>query len=176
MAATPPKNTIVNPTLVGVGAGGAAGVSQTRSGKGLARTDGFQVSSNLNVRRPQRVRLPRVAAGDDIAGALPADAINATALKDTASKRRRAGPSARKRKEARTAQEVPAAIDNEVESANEDANIAPDDDNDAGPTTPEVSDYEGGVHGDDDDSAESVTLRPTAKSQPPASAENVTGG
>ncbi len=99
-----------------------------------------------------------MAAGDDIAGALPADAIDATALKDTASKRRHAGPSARKRKEARTAQEVPAAIDDEVESADEDADIAPDDDNDAGPTTPEVSDDEGGVHGDDDDSAESYTL------------------
>jgi hypothetical protein len=41
---------------------------------------------------------------------------------------------------------------------------------------PEVSDDEGGVHGDDDDSAKSVTLRPTAKSQPPASVENVTSG
>jgi hypothetical protein len=117
-----------------------------------------------------------VAAGDDIAGALPADAINATVLKDTVSKQRRAGPSACKRKEARTAQEVPAAINDEVESADEDADIAPDDDDDAGPTMPEVSDDEGGVHGDDDDSAESVTLQPTAKSQPPASAENVTGG
>jgi hypothetical protein len=147
-----------------------------RSGKGLARTDGFQVSSNLDVRRPQRARLPQVAAGNDIAGAPPANAINATALKDTASKRRRAGPSACKRKEARTAQEVPTAIDDEVESADKDADIAPDDDDNAGPTTPEVSDDEGGVHSDNEDSAKSVTLRPTTKSQPPASAENVIGG
>ncbi len=117
-----------------------------------------------------------MTAGNDIAGALPADAIDATALKDMVSKRRRAGPSACKRKEARTVQEVPAAIDDEVESADKDADIAPDDDDDAGPTTPEVSNDDCGVHGDNNDSAKSVTLRPTAKSQPLASAENVTGG
>ncbi len=40
MAAMPPKKTIVNPTLVGVDAGGAAGVSQ-KSGKGPVEMDGF---------------------------------------------------------------------------------------------------------------------------------------
>ncbi len=40
MAATPPKKTIVNPTLVRVDAGGAAGGSQ-KSGKELVKTDVF---------------------------------------------------------------------------------------------------------------------------------------
>jgi hypothetical protein len=81
MAATPPKKTIVNPTLVGVDAGGAAGGSRTRSGKGLVETDSFRVSANFDTRVPRRARLPQVAAGDDIASGLPANAINATALK-----------------------------------------------------------------------------------------------
>jgi hypothetical protein len=105
------KKTTVNPTLVRVDVVGAARVSRTRSGKGLVRTDGFRVSSNLNVRGPKRVRLTRVAVGNDIASATPADVSNAIALKDTASKWRRAGPSACKRKEARAVQEVLSAID-----------------------------------------------------------------
>ena len=40
MAATPPKKMIVNPTLVRVDAGGAAGGSQ-KSGKELVKTDVF---------------------------------------------------------------------------------------------------------------------------------------
>ena len=53
MAATPPKKSIVNPALVGVDAVGAAGVSRTRSGKGLVKTNVFRVSSNLDARVPR---------------------------------------------------------------------------------------------------------------------------
>jgi hypothetical protein len=81
MAPTPPKKTIVNPTLVGVDAGGAAGGSRTRSGKGLVETDSFRVSANFDTRVPRHARLPQVAAGDDIAGGLPANVIDATTLK-----------------------------------------------------------------------------------------------
>jgi hypothetical protein len=42
--------------------------------------------------------------------------------------------------------------------------------------TPEVSDNEGGVQGDNNDIAKSVTPRPTTRSQPPTNVKGVTGG
>ena len=68
MAATPPKKSIVNPTLVGVDAVGTAGVSLTRSGTGLVKTDVFRVSSNL-----RRARLARRAASTDATALGPTD-------------------------------------------------------------------------------------------------------
>jgi hypothetical protein len=157
MAATSPKKTIVNPTLVGVDAGGAAGVSQ-KSGKGPVETDEFQVSSNLDVRVPRRTRLPQLAVGNNFTAPVLADATDALVLQDAMPKRRCAGPSSRKRKQARAANEVSAAIDND-ESVEEVVNAAPDNDGGANPSTPEVSDDKGGVKEDGNSSAESVTPR-----------------
>jgi hypothetical protein len=159
MAATPPKKTIVNPTLVGVDAGGTAGGSRMRSGKGQVETDSFRVSANFDARVPRRARLPQVAMGDDIAGGLPADMIDMTALKGlqdpTPAKRRREGPSACKRKEARAAYEAP--LHAEVDAVN----AAPNEDGDnkvshANIATPEVSDDEGPGGEGDDSSTESA--------------------
>jgi hypothetical protein len=173
MAATPPKKTIVNPTLVGVDAGGAAGVS-LKSGKGPVETDGFRVSSNLDARVPRRTRLPRLAAGDDFIAPVPADATDALVLQDAKPKRHRAGPSSRKRKQARAANEVSAAINND-KSVNEVVNAAPDNDGGANLLTPEVSNDEGGVEEDDDSRAESVTPQLNPKPQPLASTKGETG-
>ncbi len=155
MATTPPKKPIVNPTLVGVDAGGAAVVSR-KSGKGPVKSDGFRVSSNLNARVLRRTRLPRLAAGDNFTAPVPADATDVLVLQDAMPKRRHAGPSSRKHKQARAANEISAAVDND-ESVNEVVNAAPDDDGGANPSTPEVSDDKGGVEEDDDSSAKSVT-------------------
>ncbi len=173
MAATPPKKTIVNPTLVGVDAGGAARVSR-KSGKGPVVTDGFQVSSNLDARVPQCTRLPRLAAGNNFTAPVPADATDALVLQDATPKRRRAGPSSRKRKQARAANEVSAAVDNN-KSVDEVVNAAPDDDRGADILMPEVSNDEGGVEEDNDSSAESVTPQLNPKPQPLAIAKGETG-
>jgi hypothetical protein len=123
-----------------------------RSGKGLVETDSFRVSVNFDARVPRRARLPRVAAGDDIAGGLPANAINATALKGlqdpTPAKRRREGPSKRKRKEVRAAYEAPPHA--EVDAVDATPNKDGDDEvSDADIATPEVSHDEGpGGEGD----------------------------
>ncbi len=97
--------------------------------------------------------MPRVAAGVDIAGGLPADVIDTTALKglqDPApAKRRQEGPSMRKRKEARAAYEAPphAEVDAVDVAPNEDGD---DEVSDTDIATPEVSDDEGpGGEGDD---------------------------
>ncbi len=173
MAATPPKKMIVNPTLVGVDAGGAAGVSQ-KSGKGPVETDGFQVSPNLNAGVPQRTRLPRLAAGDNFTAPVPADTTDALMLQDATPKRRCAGPSSCKRKQERAANEVSAAVDNK-ESVDKVVNATPDDDWGANLSTPEKSDDEGGVEEDDDSSAESVTPQLNPKPQPLAIAKGETG-
>jgi hypothetical protein len=173
MAAMPPKKKIVNPMLVGVDAGGAAGVSR-KSGKGPVETDGFRVSSNLNARVPRRTRLPQLVAGNDFTAPVPADATDALVLQDAKPKRRHAGPSSRKRKQARVANEVSAAVDND-KSVDEVVITAPDDNGGADLSTPEVSDDEGGVKEDDDSSAESVTPQLNSKPQPLASAKGETG-
>ncbi len=166
MAATPPKKTIVNLTLVRVDAGGTAGGSRTRSGKGLVKTDSFQVSTNFDARVPQRARLPRVAAGDDIAGGLPADAINATTLKGlqdpTPAKRRQEGPSTRKRKEVRAAYKAPphAEVDAVDAAPNKDGD---DEVSDANIATPEVSDDKGPGGEGDNSSTESAPPRSIPK-------------
>jgi hypothetical protein len=99
----------VNPTFVGVDAVGAAGVSRTRSGKGLVTTDVFRVSGNLDAGSRQ-TRLARRAAGSDAKALVPTDDVAALAPTDatdgigrqaaTLTKRRRVGLSARKRKQA----------------------------------------------------------------------------
>jgi hypothetical protein len=173
MAATPPKKTIVNPTLVKVDAGGAEGVSQ-KSEKGPAETDGFRVSSNLDAKVPRRTRLPRLAAGDDFTAPVPADATDALVLQDATPKRHCAGPSSRKRKQARAVNEVSAAINND-KSVDKVVNAAPDDDGGANLSTTEVSNDEGGVKEDDDSSAESLTPQLNPKPQPLAIAKGETG-
>ena len=108
MSAKPPTEAIVNPTLVGVSAGGAAEGTRTRSGRGLVQADLLRVSANQDkVPVPTRKRLPRAAAGDAVAEAIVPEAIGATATEPVTPRRRRAGPSARKRKEARTTPQVP---------------------------------------------------------------------
>ncbi len=168
-----PKKTIVNPTLVGVDVGDAAGVSQ-KSGKGPVKTDGFRVSSNLNARVPRRTRLPRLVAGNDFTAPVPADATDALVLQDATPKRRHADPSSRKRKQARASNEFSSAIDNN-ESVEEVVNAAPDDDRGANLLTPEVSDDGGGVEEDEKSSAESVTPQLNPKPQPLATAKGETG-
>lgn len=144
----------MNPTLVGVGAGGAAGESRTRAGPRLARTDAFRVSANLD-RVPRR--LTRKAAGRDTTKMMPVEAITAITTERGTPKRRRAGVSARKRKEARTTPTAPPVADADPEGVEEDDAAALDDGaSDPIPTTPEVSDDEGGAHWEDDDSANSA--------------------
>ena len=63
MSATPSTEAIVNPTLVGVSAEGAA---RTRSRQRLPKTNVFCVRSNI---------LPQVDAGDDPAKAIVAKVI-----------------------------------------------------------------------------------------------------
>ncbi len=105
---------------------------------------------------------------------MPADATDALVLQDVMPKRRRVGPSSRKRKQARAANEVSAAVDND-ESVNEVVNAAPDDDGGANLSTPEVSNDEGGVREDNDSSAKSVTPQLNPKPQPLATAKGETG-
>jgi hypothetical protein len=173
MAATTPKKTIVNATLVRVDAGGAAGVSR-KSGKGPVETDGFRVSSNLDARVPRHTRLPRLVAGNDFTAPVPADATDALVPQDAKPKRRHAGPSLRKRKQARAANEVSAAVDND-KSVDKGVNAAPDNDGGADLSTPEVSNDEGSVEEDDNSSAESITPQLNPKPQPLASAKGETG-
>jgi hypothetical protein len=173
MAATPLKKDIVNPTLVGVGAGGIAEGPRMRAGPRLAKTDGFRVSSNLDARLPQRVKLIRKAAGDDTARDTPAEAITLTATERVTPKRRRAGVSAHKRKEARTTPTVPVAAYADPEEADEEDVAAPDD---GILTRLEVSDDEGGAQGDDDDSPASVNPWPTQHSKLPTITQGETIG
>jgi hypothetical protein len=172
MAATPPRKMIVNPTLAGVDAGGAAGVSR-KSGKGPVKMDGFQVSSNLNARVSRHTRLPRLAVGDNFTAPVPADATDALVLQDAMPKRRRAGPSLLKRKQSRAANEVSAAVNND-KSLDKAVKAAPDNDRGANPLTPEVSNDEGGVEEDDNSSAESVTPQLNPTPQPLAIAKGET--
>jgi hypothetical protein len=112
MSATPATEAIVNPTLVGVSAGGAAEGAWTRSGGRLVKTYLFRVSSNRDT-VPRRTRLPRTAAGNTVAEAIAHEVISAKATEQATPKRHRAGPSARKRKEVRTTAVVPDRV-NEV--------------------------------------------------------------
>jgi hypothetical protein len=172
MAATPPKKSIVNPTLVRLDAEGAAGVSRTRSGKGLVKTDSFRVSSNLDAGVPRRARLPRGAAGDDIVSTRPADAVEVTTVnklqEPSSAKRRQEGPSARKRKAARAADEAPPphASDNKnIINEEMDAGVAApneDKDNELSDAMPEVSNDEG-LGGEDDNSGTESAPRSSQK-------------
>ncbi len=76
--------------------------------------------------REYRARLTRTAAGDDTARATQAEAINAITMERATPKRRRAGVSARERKEARTMPTVSAAADADPEEADEESVTAPD--------------------------------------------------
>jgi hypothetical protein len=145
-----------------------------KSGKGPVKTDGFQVSSNLNARVPRRTRLPRLAAGDNFTAPVPANAMDALVLQDAKPKRCCAGPSSRKHKQARAANEVSAAVNNN-KSVNEVVNAAPDDDGGTDLSTAEVSNNEGGVEEDDNSSAKSITPQLKPKPQPLASAKGETG-
>jgi hypothetical protein len=106
MSATPATEAIVNPTLVGVSAGGAAEGARTRSGGRLVKMDVFRVSAKRDT-VPTRTRLPWAAAGDAVPEAIVPEAIGATETEPITPRRRRSGPSARKRKEARTTPQVP---------------------------------------------------------------------
>jgi hypothetical protein len=107
-----------------------------------------------------------VATGDDIAGGLPADAIDATMLKGlqdpTPAKRRQEGPSARKRKEARAAYEAPPhpEVDAVDTAPNEDGD---NEVSDADIATPEISDDEGPGGEGEDSSTESAPPRSIPK-------------
>ncbi len=107
-----------------------------------------------------------MAASDDIAGGLPADVINVTALKGlqdlTPAKRRQEGPSVRKRKEARAAYKAPPHV--EVKAVDAAPNEDGDDEvSDANIATPEVSDDEGPGGEGDDSSTESAPPRSILK-------------
>ncbi len=107
-----------------------------------------------------------MATGNDIAGGLPANAIDATELKGlqdpTPAKRRREGPSARKRKEVRAAYEAPphAEVDAVDTAPNEDGDKEVSDANIA---TPEVSNDEGPGGEGDNSSTKSAPPRSIPK-------------
>jgi hypothetical protein len=174
MAATPPKKSIVSPTLVGVDAGGAAGGSQ-KSGKGLVEMDVFQVSSNLDTKVPRWARLPQRVAGndaimlvptDDATAPVPTDATDALGRQATTpTKRRREGPSARKRKQAREEIEAPAPVDDD-ESVDGMVNTVPGDEEGGDPSASEVSEDEGDVEVGNDIGAEGVNPPQNPKSPP----------
>ncbi len=105
-----------------------------------------------------------MVAGNDFTAPVPADAMDALVLQDATPKRRHAGPSSRKHKQARVANEVSAAVDNN-ESVDEVVNAAPDNEGGTNPLTPEVSNDKGGVKEDNDSSAESITPQ-NARRQP----------
>ena len=196
MSATPSTKAIVNPTLVGVSAGGAAEGSRTRSGGRLAKTDVFRVSSNQDA-VPKRTRLPRAAAGDAMTEAIASEAISETASKRVTPKRRRAGPSTRMREEARTTPAVPDRVDEFTDggpapaAGNEEPNGEPatvreddayDAEDDVHTTTPEVSKDDAAAKESDDDSVDGVTpqqatqsARGGAKGPPPATTQREPG-
>jgi hypothetical protein len=174
MAATPPKKSIVNPTLVGVDAGGAVGGSQ-KSGKGLVEMDVFRVSSNLDTKVPRWARLPRSAAGDnaimlvptdDAAAPVPTDATDALGRQATTpTKRRREGPSRCKRKQAREEIEAPAPVDND-KSVHGMVNAVPGEEEGGNPLASEVSKDEGDVEVGNDIGAKGVNPPQNPKSPP----------
>ena len=178
MSAKPPTEAIVNPTLVGVSAGGAAEGTRTRSGRGLVQADLLRVSANQDkVPVPTRKRLPRAAAGDAVPEVIVTEAIGATKTKPATPRRRRSGPSARKRKEARTTPQVPGRIDETMdevavpafadeEPVEDPAQDAEDDDR---TTTPEVSEDDAAAEESDDDNVEDA--RSGSKVPPPATAQ-----
>ena len=185
MSATPPTKAIVNPTLVGVSAGGAAEGTRTRSGRGLVQADLLRVSANQDkVPVPTRKRLPRAAAGGAVPEVIVTEAIGATKTKPATPRRRRSGPSARKRKEARTTPQVPGRIDETMDevtvpafaveepvedpAAARDA-LAQDAEDDDRTTTPEVSEDDAAAEESDDDNLEDA--RSGSKVPPPATAQ-----
>ena len=194
MSATPPTKAIVNPTLVGVSAGGAAGGARTRSGGGLVQTDAFRVSANRDA-APTRKRLPRAAAGDAAPGAIVPRTTGATETELATPRRRRSGPSARKRKEARATPQVPegageamgeepipaAAEEEPFEEPAQEANAQEAEDDDR-TTTPEVSEDEAAAPESDDEGVEGGTYRQAthyarggAKGPPPATVRREPG-
>jgi hypothetical protein len=190
MSATPPTEAIVNPTLVGESAGGAAEGARTRSGRRLVKTDVFKVSANRDA-VPTRTRLPRAAAGDVVPDAIVPEVIGATEMEPVTPRRRRLGPSARKRKEARSTPQVldrvdeamgiePAPAADEEEPLEEPATArgahAQEVEDDDRTPTPEVSEDEAAADDSDDEHVEDVTpaarnARSGAKGPPPAQRE-----